>query len=99
MLERDAIIRVLRDHEAELRASGIVRLALFGSAARREQTGESDIDLLAALDSGRRLSLLDVVHLENRLSDLLGRKVDLVEDSTLKPHVRRRVAKDAVRAF
>lgn len=98
-MERDAIIGVLRDHEAELRAAGIVRLALFGSTARSEQTVDSDIDLLAALDSGKRLSLLDVVHLENWLSDLLGRKVDLVEDRSLKPHVRRRVAKDSVRAF
>jgi len=98
-MERDAIIRLLRDHESELRAAGIVRLALFGSAARREQTADSDIDLLAALDSGRRLSLLDIIHLENWLSDLLGRKVDLVEDSSLKPDIRRRAAKDSVRAF
>ena len=98
-MRREAIIRLLRDHEAELRAAGVVRLALFGSVARREQTTDSDIDLLAALDTGKRLSLLDVVHLENRLTDLLGRKVDLVEDRSLKPDVRRRVEKDAVRAF
>ncbi|MFQ6017185.1 MAG: nucleotidyltransferase family protein [Kiloniellaceae bacterium] len=89
----------LREHEPELRAAGIVRLAVFGSRARNEAAADSDIDLVAAFDRGMRLSLLDVVHLENRLSDLLGHKVDLVEEGTLKPRVRQNIEKDAIRAF
>lgn len=98
-MDRSEIIRRLRSHEAELRAAGIVRLGLFGSTAREEQTSGSDIDLLATLDETKALSLLDLVHLENRLSDLLGRKVDLVEESCLKPRIRPRIEKDVVRAF
>jgi predicted nucleotidyltransferase len=91
------VLAALRDHEAEFRAAGIVRLSLFGSTARHEARIDFDIDLLAAFDAG--LSLLDVIGIECRLSDLLGRKVDLIEEGTLKPRVRRRVEPEIVRAF
>ena len=78
---------------------GIARLALFGSTARGEAGDDSDIDLIAAYDPTRRVSLLDIVGFERRLADLLGRPVDLVEEGCLKPRVRAAVEKDAVRAF
>ena len=98
-MDRDDIIGMLRLHEAELRAAGIVRLRLFGSSARGEATGASDVDLLALFDEGKRLSLLDVVHLENHLSDILGRKVDLVDELALKPRLRPHVERDVIHAF
>lgn len=66
----DDIIARLRAHEAELKAAGIVRLKLFGSVARGESG--NDVDLIAEFDRAKRLSLIDIVGLENRLSDLLG---------------------------
>src|SRR5438045_2558159 len=82
---REHVVAVLRAHEPELRAAGISRLSLFGSTARGAERPDSDVDLLAAFDRTRQLSLLDVMAIENRLSDLLGRQVDLVEEGTLKP--------------
>ncbi|HJU17334.1 MAG TPA: nucleotidyltransferase family protein [Stellaceae bacterium] len=89
----------MRAHEAELRAAGIVSLALFGSVARNESRPDSDIDLLAAFDDGRELSLLDVIGIENKLADLLGQRVDLVEEGTLRPHIRQSVECEIIRAF
>ena len=63
-MNRDQVIATLRAHEQELKDSGIVRLSLFGSVARGDAGQESDIDLLAAFDKSRRLSLLDVVGIE-----------------------------------
>jgi uncharacterized protein len=93
------VLAALRAHEEELREAGVLRLSLFGSTARGEQRGDSDIDLLAAFDATRRLSLLDVVDIEMRLSDLLGRPVELVEEGTLKPRIQKQVDAEAVRAF
>jgi hypothetical protein len=76
-----------------------VRLSLFGSTARDTAGPESDIDLLAAFDEGRRLSLLDMIGIENKLADLLGQPVDLIEEGTLRPRVRQSVDREAVRAF
>jgi uncharacterized protein len=98
MKQDDVIIR-LRIHESELRAAGIVRLSLFGSTARNEARVDSDIDLLAAFDDARQLSLLDMIGIENRLTDLLGRPVDLIEEGTLTPRAQQNASREAVRAF
>lgn len=55
--------------------------------------------LLAEFDEAKSLSLIDVVGLENRLSDLLGVKVDLVQPKSLKPRVRSNAEREAVLAF
>lgn len=89
----------LRAHEPELKQTGIVRLALFGSIARGDARSHSDIDLLAAFDESRRLSLLDVIQIENQLAALLGQPVDLIEKGTLKLRVKERFDREAVRAF
>jgi len=86
---RDEVIATLRAHELEIKASGVVRLSLFGSTVRGEDRPDSDIDLLAAFDQMREISLMDVVGIENQLSDLLGRVVELVEEGTLKPRVKK----------
>jgi predicted nucleotidyltransferase len=96
---RDQILATLRSHEPALRAAGVVRLSLFGSTARGDQRPDSDVDLLAAFDGTRRISLLDVAGVEIRLSEMLGQPVDLAEEGTLKPRVRRTVEAEAVRTF
>jgi predicted nucleotidyltransferase len=98
-MKRDDVIAKLRIHEPELRAAGIVRLSLFGSTARNEARPESDIDLLAAFDDAQALSLLDLIGIENRLADLLGQPVDLIEEGTLRPRARQNVSREVVRAF
>jgi predicted nucleotidyltransferase len=98
-MDREQVIAVLRGHENELRAAGVVRLSLFGSTARGHQRPDSDVDLLAAFDSARRISLLTAAGIEQQISRMLGRSVELVEEGTLKPRVRERVEAEAVRAF
>lgn len=98
-MKQDEVIARLRAHEPELRAAGVVRLSLFGSTARNEARAEADIDLLAAFDDAQSLSLLDMIGIENRLTDLLGQPVDLIEEGTLKPRARENVSREAVRAF
>lgn len=98
-MDRERLITTLRAHEPELKAAGIVRLSLFGSRARGDAGPGSDVDLLAAFDESLRLSLLDVIHVENQIADLLGESVDLLVEGTLKPHVKENVDREAVRAF
>jgi hypothetical protein len=98
-MDRDHVIATLRAHEPELRQAGIVRLALFGSTARGDQGPVSDIDLLAAFDDNRRISILDIAGMEQDLAAMLGCKVDLIEEGTLKPRVNQSVEAEAIRAF
>ena len=87
-MQSDKTIAVLRAHAGELRARGATRLALFGSCLREDAREDSDIDLLVDLDPERQLSLIDFADLRLRLSDILGREVDLVLRDKLKPHLR-----------
>lgn len=98
-MNRDEVINKLRAHEAELKAAGIVRLAVFGSVARGDNSPESDVDLLADFDNTRRYTLLTMGRLENRLADLLGTKVDLSSPEWLKESVKSQVLREAVLAF
>ena len=73
------------DHLAEYcRSNGIVRLAIFGSAIRADFGSESDIDLLVDFEPDRTLSLFDIMDMEQKFSDLFGRKVDLIERSVVE---------------
>ena len=56
----------------------IRELSLFGSAVRGELREDSDVDLLVTFEEGAGWSLLDHTQMEQELSELLGRRVDLV---------------------
>jgi uncharacterized protein len=99
-MDRDEIIAKLREHAPELKAAGIVHLFLHGSYARGTAIrGSSDVDVIAEFDARRRLSLVDMVAIENRLADLLGVPVDLSPAKTLKEPVRDKAKREAVLAF
>jgi len=98
-MRRDEVISKLRAHEAELKAAGIVRLAIFGSVARGDNSPESDVDLLADFDKTKHYTLLTMGRLESRLADLLGTRVDLSSPEWLKESVKDQVLRESVLAF
>jgi predicted nucleotidyltransferase len=98
-MDKGYVIEKLRLHEQELRAAGIVHLRVFGSVARGDGTAQSDVDLMADFDRTRRLTLFGMARLENRLSDLLGVRVDLSPADSMKERVRARALREAIHAF
>jgi uncharacterized protein len=97
--ERDRVLGVLRRHEAELRARGVRRLALFGSTARGDLGPESDVDLLIEVDAASRFGLFAFLDLKNDLAGLLGRPVDLAFPDAMRPRLRAAVLRDAIEVF
>ncbi len=93
----------LRDQLSDLRdtihaaatACGARDVRLFGSAARGEEGAESDVDLLVTLEPGR--TLLDLARLELELERVIGRRVDVVTEATLREPVRSTALREAVR--
>lgn len=69
-------------------------LGVFGSYVRNVQREDSDLDLLVTFR--RTPSLLQLVDLENYLSDLLGVKVDLVMKENLKRRIGKRILKEVM---
>ena len=62
----------------------VTELALFGSVLREDFGPNSDIDVLVRFDRQARHTLLDVGQMENELSRILGRNVDLIERTALE---------------
>ena len=99
-MDSSKIIARLRDQEAELKAAGIVRLSLHGSYARGTAIiGASDVDIIADFDRDRRFSLIGRVHLENRLTDILGVKADLADRTMLRSEVLEEAHRESVLVF
>ena len=94
MTVREQVRKLRREILQAAEASGARRVRLFGSAARGQESGQSDVDLLVALDPGR--TLLDLARLESRLERLLNRTVDVVPESGLREPFRSTVLRDAV---
>jgi uncharacterized protein len=60
----------------------IRELALFGSVLREDFRPESDVDVLVTFAPGASWGLFDHVRMEDELSHLFGRRVDLVTGLT-----------------
>jgi hypothetical protein len=99
LAERERALRIIRAHEAELRALGVSRLWLFGSLARGEAGADSDVDIMIAIPRGRKFSLFDLGEVRVELCELLGREVDVVIEEDLELGFRSDVSVDLVQVF
>lgn len=92
-LSRQSVLQALEKDRDSLRGFGVRQLALFGSAARDEAGDASDVDVLVVFE---RKTFRGYVGLLRHLERLLGRKVDLVIEESLKPAIRDRVLAEKV---
>jgi uncharacterized protein len=89
-------LEILDRHRAELKKFGVKSLALFGSVVRGEAKPTSDIDIL--VEFAQPIGLFGFIRLKQRLSEILGRQVDLVTPQALKPQLRDRSLHEASHA-
>ncbi len=78
-----------------LKKNKVSRAGIFGSYARGEQKKNSDIDILVKISED--ISLLDFIGLKLKLEEILGRKIDLVEYSTIKSRIRNQILNEEIR--
>lgn len=96
-MRRAEALAILQAHREELRQRHVKSLALFGSVARDEAGPNSDVDLLVEFD-GTPVGLFAYSALQRYLTELLGRPVDLVTRTGLKPRLRDRILGEAIDA-
>jgi hypothetical protein len=96
-MKRAQVLRILAGHREELAGMGVASLEIFGSVARDQAGRDSDVDLL--VEFNRPIGLFEFVDVQERLEKILGAKVDLGMHGGLKPRMRERVLREAVRAF
>lgn len=85
--KREEILRIARAHGAR-------NVRVFGSTARGDADETSDVDFLVEFEPGT--SLLQHGAMIAELEELLGRKVDVAPEKTLKERLRDRILREAV---
>ena len=84
---REQILDIARQHGAR-------KIQIFGSLARGESGGGSDVDFLIELEPGR--TLLDIIAMKQDLEDLLQRNVDVVTERAVSPYIRNEILAQAI---
>ncbi|MCM1076962.1 MAG: nucleotidyltransferase domain-containing protein [Bacteroides sp.] len=74
----------------------VLKAWLFGSCSRGEETDQSDIDLLVSYDPGMPVSLMSISRMIHVLSEILGRRVDIVEDGCVQTFAQASVNHDRI---
>jgi predicted nucleotidyltransferase len=74
------------------RQNDVSMVGVFGSMARGQARKDSDIDLIVRFS--KRKGLMALVRLERELSEVLGRKVDLLTEAAISPYMRDRVLRE-----
>src|SRR3984885_6817704 len=96
-MNKQAVIDILRGHQAELRARGATHPALFGSVARGDAGPQSDVDIMIEFAPDASLDIFAYVELKDFIAALFPGPVDVVNKDALKPNVR--AFTDTVYAF
>lgn len=65
---------------------GIKHASVFGSVSRGDDTPTSDVDILVEI--GKPMGVYTYVELAGKLEEILGRKVDLVTESSLNKFIK-----------
>jgi len=90
---RQGILQILQVNQEKIRSFGVIKLGLFGSFARNEQTVESDIDLLVEFQQDKK-TFDNFIHLNFFLEEALKRQVELVTTESLSPYVGPHIMKE-----
>jgi len=88
-IKQDIFLDIIKKYDLE-------KVYVFGSVLREDFTEKSDLDLLIVFRNGKEKSLFDLIDLKNELEDLVGRKVDIVEEEALiNPYRKEEILKNA----
>jgi len=95
MKDIDRIIIGIKDHKAEIEKDfNVKEIGVFGSYIRGDERSDSDVDIL--VDFEKPIDLFRFLDLEEMLSQLCNKKVDLVSKKSLKPYIGEQILKEVV---
>lgn len=91
----DEIKKIINLNKEFLKKEYLVNnIMLFGSYAKNQQTSESDIDLL--VDFINTIDMFKFIDLEEYLSKLFNKKVDLGTPNSLKDFIKNKILNEAI---
>ena len=97
-MNKQEIIDHIQANRALLKEFSVKSLSIFGSVARGDFRPDSDVDILVEFDPDARIGFFAFARLQRRLSDLIGRPVDLVTPDALHQAMKNRILEESVHA-
>ena len=76
----------------------IIRIGVFGSYARGEQSIDSDIDLLVEFEENTQNLYELKLELKNYFLKSLGIEIDICREKYIKPRIKKQILKETVYA-
>lgn len=89
-------VKIVRDIQDYFRNEPVNKAWLFGSFSRMEERPDSDIDILVDLDRTVPIGLIQYAGMANALEGIVGRKIDLVAEGSVKPFALDSINQDKV---
>ncbi|NPA37822.1 MAG: nucleotidyltransferase family protein [Chlorobi bacterium] len=98
MTNKEYILSEMQQHKNELNSLGVVKIGLFGSYARGEQSDKSDIDILIEFAPNKE-TFDNYMTVYDILEDIFkNEKVEVVTKNSLSSHIGPKILKEVVYA-
>jgi hypothetical protein len=98
VVKKTEILQKLAGIQSELKQFSVKQLYIFGSFARDEAGKESDLDIIVEFDPHAKVGLFALARLRRRLTEVIGKEIDLVTAEAIRPEMREEILREAVRA-
>ncbi len=97
MICKNEILEYLSENKKYfLNRYNIIKIGIFGSFARNEQTENSDIDILIMMSPDTKEIFEKRMALKELIENYFSRKVDVCHENAIKPIFKKMILKDAV---
>jgi len=95
MKDLKQIQSILSKHKEELRRKyNVKEIGVFGSYVGGSRRNQADIDILVEFEEP--IGFFKFLEMEERISEILGVKVDLVTKNALKPRIGEHILKEVI---
>ncbi len=98
-MDIEKVIEILQINQMHIHQFHVSSLSIFGSVARGDAGPGSDIDILVEFDPGASIGFFTFARLQQFLSELMGRPVDLVTPDALHKALKHNILEEAVPAI